>query len=348
MTIKISQLAHIIKAETGIDAEIKGNGDALVSKIAKIDEASQDDISFLANPKFKKFLEDCNAGAMILAPQQAQEWSGNAIVMENPYAGFAIVAQQLDTTPKQADGIHRTAVVHPNAKVSESANIGPHVVIENGAVIHENVQIGAGCFVGEGTIIGEDTRLWPNVTIYHGVNVGKRCAVHANTAIGSDGFGYAPHKVDGNQHWLKIPQIGGVSIGDDTEIGSSCSIDRGALEDTIIGKGVIIDNQCHVAHNVEIGDYTAMAGNSGIAGSTTIGNNVIIGGTVAINGHISICDHAVISGRGFVMKTITEPGVYTAGMPATPHKEWQKTGARIRKLTELFDRVKKLEQNSGE
>jgi UDP-3-O-[3-hydroxymyristoyl] glucosamine N-acyltransferase len=217
-------------------------------------------------------------------------------------------------------------------------------VVESGALVGDNVQIGAVSYVVQGTIVRSGSRLWPNVTLYHGVELGHNCTVHSQSVIGADGFGYAPQKIEGNQHWLKIPQLGGVVVGDNTEIGASTTIDRGAIEDTKIGKGVIIDNQIQIGHNVEIGDYTAIAAATNIAGSTKIGSNVTIGGCCAIAGHLTICDNAFITGRTFVMKDISEPNVYSSGMPAATNKEWRNNTARYRKLTELFDRVKMLEK----
>lgn len=344
MPYPLSQLAQLITEKTGLEVNLVGSPDTQIHKIATITSATNVDITFLANPKYKKQLNECDAGAIIIAPNEAQAWSGAALVMENPYAGFAIAAQLLDDTPKQESGIHVKAVVANDAKIATSASIAANAVIESNVVIEEGVQIGAGCYVGQGTIVGAGTRLWPNVTVYHGVDIGQNCTIHSNSVIGADGFGYAPQQIEGNQHWHKIPQLGGVKIGDNTEVGSSTTIDRGAIENTIIGKGVIIDNQIQIGHNVEIGDYTAIAAGTMIAGSTSIGRNVTIGGVCAIAGHLNIVDKAFITGRAFVMKDIKEPGVYSSGMPATTNKEWRANTARYRKLTELFDRVKQLEK----
>ncbi len=344
MAYTLTELAKIISAETGEDVKVAGDGATQVEKIATLEKAEPTNITFLANPKYKKHLEECNAGAIILSEDSLDAWSGNALVMNNSYLGFAIVAQTLDTTPKQTPGIHPSAVIADDVKIPESTSIAANAVVESGAKIGENVQIGAGCFVGEGTIIGNNCRLWPNVTVYHGVTIGNDCAVHAQTVIGADGFGYAPQKVDGNQHWHKIPQMGGVVIGDNVEIGSSTTIDRGAIEDTVIGSGVIIDNQIQIAHNVQIGDYTVIAGSTGIAGSTKIGRNVTIGGNCSIAGHLNIVDGAFLTGRAFVIADIKEPGVYSSGMPIATNKEWRNNTARYRKLTDLFSRVKRIEK----
>ncbi|GHB63320.1 UDP-3-O-acylglucosamine N-acyltransferase [Psychrosphaera saromensis] len=343
MSYQLQQLAKKITELSGITVEIVGDPTTNIDKISTIDKAGSKDITFLANAKYKKHLENCSAGAVILAESELDAWSGSALVMSNPYVGFAVVAQVLDNTPQQPMNIHPSAVVSSTAKVSKNCSIAANAVVEDDAVIGENVQIGAGCFVGRGTMLGDNSRVWPNTTIYHGVTLGKNCTVHSNSVIGADGFGYAPQSIDGDQHWIKIPQLGGVTIGDNTEIGASTTIDRGAIDDTVIGQGVIIDNQIQIGHNVSIGDYTAIAAGTMIAGSTKIGRNVTIGGVCAISGHLTIVDKAFITGRSFVMKDIKEVGVYSSGMPATTNKEWRNNTARYRKLTELFDRVKKLE-----
>lgn len=343
--ITLEQLAAKITEATQIDVRIQGDSQFAVEKIATIESATDSQISFLANSKYKKHLETCNAGAMIISDNDVDAWQQNALVMKNPYAGFAIAAQVLDTTPAQADGIHASASVSPQSSIGKNVKVGANAVIEAGAVLEDNSEIGAGCFIGQGTIVGSGSQLWPNVTIYHGVTLGQQCVIHSNTVIGADGFGYAPHQVDGNQHWLKIPQLGGVTIGDFTQIGASTTIDRGAIEDTKIGSHVILDNQIQLGHNVEIGSYTAIAAATNIAGSTKVGENVTIGGACAINGHITICDRAFITGRTFVMNSIKEPGVYSSGMPASSNKDWRNNTARYRKLTELFNRVKKLENH---
>ena len=345
MAHTLSELAKIITDKTGEEVQIVGDETTQVAKISTLENATQADITFLANPKYKKHLETCKAGAVILGKDAVEAWTGCALVMNNSYLGFAIVAQTLDTTPKQQVGVHPTAVVAEDVTIPESTSVAANAVIESGAQIGEHVQIGAGCFVGQGTILGNNTRLWPNVTIYHGVTIGNDCAVHSQTVIGADGFGYAPQKVEGNQHWHKIPQLGGVVIGDGVEIGASTTIDRGAIEDTVIGKGVILDNQIQIAHNVQVGDYTVIAGSTGIAGSTKIGSNVTIGGNCSIAGHLNIVDGAFLTGRTFVIADIKEAGVYSSGMPAATNKEWRNNTARYRKLTDLFSRVKRIEKS---
>ena len=265
----------------------------------------------------------------------------NALVMDNPYMGYAILANLLDTTPNPVSGIHVSAIIADNVSLGDNVSIGANVVIESGVSLADNVSIGPGCFIGQNATIGKGTRLWSNISIYHDVILGEHCLIQANTVIGSDGFGYAP--VNEQYKWHKIPQLGRVIIGNRVEIGASTTIDRGALEDTIIKDGVILDNQIQIAHNVIIGENTAMAACSVIAGSTVIGKNCTIAGLVGINGHISIADNCVFTGMAMVTKNINHGGVYSSGMPAVPNKEWNKTNARVKRLDNLTNRVKALE-----
>ena len=247
----------------------------------------------------------------------------NALVMDNPYMGYALLANFLDSTPKTANGIHASAVIDASVILGENVNVGANAVIESGVKLADNVSIGAGCFIGKNVTIGEATNLWANVSVYHEVVIGHHCLIQANTVIGSDGFGYAP--VNEQYKWHKIPQLGSVIIGDHVEIGASTTIDRGALDNTEIRDGVILDNQIQIAHNVIIGENTAMAACSVIAGSSVIGKNCTIAGLVGINGHINITDNCVFTGMAMVTKSIAHSGVYSSGMPAAPNSEWNKT-----------------------
>jgi len=267
----------------------------------------------------------------------------NALIVKNPYLTYARMAQILDTTPAPAQDIAPSAVISPEAKLGNQVAIGANAVIEAGAVLGDNVVIGAGCFIGKHAQIGAGTRLWANVTIYHEVQIGQNCLIQSGTVIGADGFGYANER--GN--WIKIPQLGTVIIGDQVEIGACTTIDRGALDNTIIGKGVIIDNQCQIAHNVVIGDHTAVAGGVIMAGSLTIGRYCQIGGASVINGHMSIADKVVVTGMGMVMRPISEPGVYSSGIPLQPNKVWRKTAALVMNIDELSKRVKAVERKIG-
>lgn len=333
----LAELADIIGAQA------HGDGQCTITAIATLETAQSGQISFLSNPKYRDQLGSTAASAVIMREQDLGDYRGDALLMANPYLGYAKLAQLLDTTPKSADSIHSSAIISPSAKLGVNVAVGANAVIESGVEIADNCQIGPGCFIGQNSQLGANTKLWANVSIYHGVTIGTGCIFHSATVIGSDGFGYAP---DGGQ-WIKIPQTGGVTIGNDVEVGAGSTIDRGALDDTIIGNGVIIDNQVQIAHNDIIGDNTAIAGTTVLAGSVTIGKNCIIGGACAVNGHLSICDGVTITGMSMIIKDITEPGVYSSGMPSQTNKEWRKNAARYRQLDEMSKRLKKLESQQN-
>nr|WP_136250123.1 UDP-3-O-(3-hydroxymyristoyl)glucosamine N-acyltransferase [Ningiella ruwaisensis] len=326
-----------------IGGEVSGDAQHKISSMGTLASADASQLSFLSNPKYTSELKTSKAGAVILAQAQADEYKGNAIIHSNPYVGFALASQLLDSTPSQSAGIS------VNASISQSASIGKNVSIEAGAVIGKNVVIGDGCQIGAGVYIGENARLGndciirANVTIYHGVVLGNEVSVHSGTVIGADGFGYANNKGT----WIKIPQTGAVQIGDGTEVGANSCIDRGALDDTQIGKNCIIDNMVQIGHNCIIGDHSCICGSTGIAGSVTIGKHVIIAGGVGINGHITICDNVQVTGFSMVTKNITESGVYSSGMPAVPTREWQKNTVKLRSIDKLYERVKILEQQQS-
>lgn len=335
---KLSELADII------GAEVVGDENILVSSIGTLATAQPGQISFLSNSKYRSQLSDTQASAVVLQAKELEFCSGAALTMDDPYVGFARIAQLLDTTPPSAIDIAPSSVIAPDVRLGENVSVGANAVIESGAVINDNVEVGPGCFIGKNVRVGQGTRLWANVSIYHETVIGKECLVQSGTVIGSDGFGYANDKGT----WLKIPQLGRVVIGDKVEIGANTTIDRGALEDTIIGDGVILDNQCQIAHNVTIGDNTAIAGCSVVAGSTNIGKHCTIGGAVAINGHIDIVDKVYITGFSMVTKSIKEAGVISSGMPASTNKEWRKTVVGLRNLGNLTQRVKSLEKKLAE
>ena len=322
-----------------IGATVNGDEKCVVNSLATLSNAKVGQIAFLANKKYRQQLNDTKASAVIIHKNFVDDAPTNALVMDDPYLGYALVAQLLDTTPKPSTSIHPSSVVHSSVKLGINVSIGANAVIEAGVNLADNVSIGAGCFVGENTSIGCATSLWANVSIYHEIKIGEHCLIQSNTVIGSDGFGYAP--VD--KKWLKIPQLGSVIIGNNVEIGASTTIDRGALDNTIIEDNVILDNQIQIAHNVVIGAGTAMAACSVVAGSTTIGKNCTIAGLVGINGHIEITDNCVFTGMSMVTKSIAQSGVYSSGMPASPNKDWRRVNARIRKLDDTVKRLNTLE-----
>ncbi len=292
-----------------LDAELRGDPALVIRGLATLQEAGADQLSFLANPQYRKFLPDSQAGAVLLTVADAEGFTGNALVVANPYLAYAGLSHQFDRKPKAAVGIHPTALVDEGAQVDATASVGPYAVIEAGAQIGANVTIGAHCFVGARSVIGEGGWLAPRVTLYHDVRIGKRVVIQSGAVLGGEGFGFANHQ----GVWQKIAQIGGVTLGDDVEIGANTTIDRGALSDTIVGNGVKLDNQIMIAHNVQIGDHTAMAGCCGISGSAKIGKHCMLAGGVGLVGHIEICDNVFVTGMTMVTRSITEPGSYSSG-----------------------------------
>lgn len=323
-----------------LDAQLHGDGDIVITGIASMGSAQAGQITFLSDSRFREKLSSCQASAVVLTADSLPFFTGAALVVSNPYLTYARMAQLMDTTPKPAEDIGAEAVIAPDATLGQRVAVGANAVIESGVVLGDDVIVGPGCFVGKNTRIGAGTRLWANVTVYHDISIGERCLIHSGTVIGADGFGYANDR--GN--WIKIPQLGRVIIGDRVELGACTTIDRGTLDDTRIGNGVIIDNQCQIAHNVVIGDNTAVAGGVIMAGSLTIGRYCMIGGASVINGHMAICDKVTVTGMGMVMRPITEPGVYSSGIPLQPNKEWRKTAALVMNISDMSKRMKAIER----
>lgn len=325
---------------TRLGATLRGAADTAISGLATLQEAGPDQLSFLANPQYRKYLPDCRAGAVLLTAADAENYSGNALVVANPYLAYAQLSHLFDRKPQAVAGVHASAWVADDAQVDASASIGAYAVIEHGAQIGAGVTIGAHCVIGARSVVGEGGWLAPRVTLYHDVRIGKRVVIQSGAVIGGEGFGFANEK----GVWQKIAQIGGVVIGDDVEIGANTTIDRGALADTLIGNGVKLDNQIMIAHNVQIGDNTAMAGCAGISGSTKIGKNCMIAGGVGMVGHIEVCDGVFVTGMTMVTRSITEPGSYSSGTAMQPAGEWRKSAARIRQLDDMARRLQQLEK----
>ncbi|UTW08755.1 UDP-3-O-(3-hydroxymyristoyl)glucosamine N-acyltransferase [Pseudomonas benzenivorans] len=323
-----------------LGATLRGAADKPISGLATLQEAGPDQLSFLANPQYRKYLGDCQAGAVLLTEADAEGYAGDALIVVNPYLAYAELSHLFDRKPQAPAGVHPTASIAGDAQVDASASIGAYVVVESGAQIGPGVTLGAHCVVGARSVIGEGGWLAPRVTLYHDVRIGKRVVIQSGAVIGGEGFGFANEK----GVWQKIAQIGGVLIGDDVEIGANTTIDRGALADTLIGNGVKLDNQIMIAHNVQIGDNTAMAGCAGISGSTKIGKNCMIAGGVGMVGHIEVCDGVFVTGMTMVTRSITEPGAYSSGTAMQPAGEWKKSAARIRQLDDMARRLKELEK----
>lgn len=323
--------------------DLRGDAHLAITGLATLEAATPLQISFLANPKYRRQLATTQAGAVILTAEMVDDCPVAAIVTPQPYLYFARVSQWLAETPRPAKGIHPSAVVE--SPLPPSACIGPQVWIGPDVVLGENVVIGAQCRIAAGARIGDDSFLYPGVTIYHGCRVGRRAIIHSGAVIGADGFGFAREK-DGT--WVKIAQTGRVLIGDDVEVGANTTIDRGALEDTVIEDGVKLDNQIQIGHNVHVGAHTAMAGCVGIAGSTKIGAGCTVGGAGMILGHLTIADGVNVSSGTFVPKSITKPGNYTGYVPFMAHEDWLKNFSRLRHLDAMADKIRDLEKRLAE
>lgn len=323
-----------------LGATLRGAADRPISGLATLEEAGPLQLSFLANPKYRKFLSETRAGALLLTPDDAEVYTGDALILAEPYLAYARLSHLFDPKPRAFAGIHPTAVVASDAIVDARASIGAYAVIESGVRIEPGVVVGAHCFIGARSVIGEDGWLAPRVTLYHDVRIGKRVVIQSGAVIGGEGFGFAREK----GVWIKIAQNGGVLIGDDVEIGANTTVDRGALADTRIGNGVKLDNQIMIAHNVQIGDHTAMAGCCGISGSTQIGQRCMIAGGVGMVGHIEVCDDVFVTGMTMVTRSISQPGAYSSGTAMQPAAEWKKNVARIRQLDDLARRLQQMEK----
>lgn len=336
MTDVSLSIGQIIAALGG---ELSGNADVLVSQVAPLERADASQIGFVAHAKYRKALESTQAGAVILPRSLAGAWGGTCIIADDPYLYFARVAQLLNPTQNAYVGVHPTAVVLTDLPASVS--VGPLAFVGEDCRIGEGVVIGPGAVVERGSSLGRDTLLHAKVVIYAGSEIGARCVLHSGAVIGGDGFGFARRK-DGS--WEKIPQIGRVILGDDVEVGANTTIDRGALDDTIIEQGVKLDNLIQIAHNCRVGENSAMAAFAGMAGSSKLGKRVMVGGQAGIMGHIEVADDIVVSARSFMSKSTDVKGVYTSAIPSQPHGEWLRNAVHLKHLDEMADRIKQLEK----
>ncbi len=331
------RLAEIVQRFGG---ELLGDPDVVITQVATLETAGPGNISFLSNPRYRRHVEQTQASAVILTQEFADAARCARIVCKDPYAYFQRLSTLLNPTPAIKPGIHPSAVVDPSARVSASAAIGARATIGAGCEVGEDSAIDAGCALGPGVRVGRGCRFYANVSIYHDCVIGDRVIIHSGAVIGADGFGLAWE----NGRWNKIPQIGRVRIGDDVEIGANTTIDRGALDDTVIEEGVKLDNQIQIGHNCHIGAHTAIAGCVGIAGSTRIGRYCRIGGSAMIGGHLHIADGVEISGATSVPKSILKAGTYTSLFPISLHREWLKNASHLRHLDDLATRVRDLER----
>lgn len=322
-----------------IGAELVGDADLRVERVATLEDAKAGAITFLANRRYQRFLTKTKATAVILSPDAREACPAAALVTSNPYLAFAKAAQLLAAPELPPVGIHESAVVHPQARLAADVSIGPNVVIEAHAQLERGVCVGANSYIGRQAFIGPDSRIAPLVSIGTAVRIGARAIIHSGAVLGADGFGFAN---DGGQ-WVKVPQQGGVQVGDDVEIGANTCIDRGALGNTVIEDGVKIDNLVQVGHNVHIRSGTAVAGLTAFAGSSTIGRHCMIGGSSAIAGHLEITDNVTITGMTGVSRNIREPGVYSASPLMQPYQEWRKNTVRSGHLDAMYRRLRDLE-----
>lgn len=321
-----------------LGGDVLGDGEILIRQVATLASAGEGEIGFLANLKYKSHLQTTRAAAVIVSPDFAEAVDLPRIVVRNPYAYYARLATLLNPRVATVPGAHPSA--HCASVVPAGVSIGPNVSIGEGVVLGTGVVIHAGCVLGNQVRIGDNTVLYPNVCIYQGCEVGSDSIIHAGVVIGADGFGFAPDQ----GRWVKIPQIGRVIIGNDVEIGANTAIDRGALDDTLIGDGTKLDNQIQIGHNCVIGKHCVIAACAAVAGSVTLQDGVVVGGAAMIAGHVTIASGAVISGGSLVMKNITKPGQYTSVFPLEEHSHWLHNAAQIRHLAKLAERVSELEK----
>ena len=324
-----------------IDAELVGDPNHHVNAFASLQSAQAHDISFIASPAYARYLATSDAGAVILNHEQAALFAGNKLVVANPYVGYARLTRLFDHSRTEVAGVHPSAVVGDGVMLGENVSIAPHAVVGRGVSLGDGVVVGPGTVIGEDTIIGNNTRLMANVTIYHGISIGSDCIIHSGSVIGADGFGFAPN----GKEWVKIHQLGSVIIGNRVEIGACSTVDRGALGNTVLDDGVIIDNLVHIAHNVRLGKNCAMAATSAIAGSTTVGENCTFAGGVGVVGHIDIGDNIHFTGMTMVSSSLSEPGSYSSGTPISTTKEWRKNAVRFRQLDAIATRLSRLEKD---
>jgi UDP-3-O-[3-hydroxymyristoyl] glucosamine N-acyltransferase len=332
---------HEIKERLG--GNIEGDPGVEVNRVATLENATPGSIAFFANARYLPQLKSTRAGAVIVGVPARDATRLPRIICDNPYAYFARVSALLNPARAAAPGVHGSAVIDPSADVARDAEIGPCVVIGRNAKIGAGCIIGAGSIIGDGTTMGAGCMLYPNVTLYHDCLIGSRVVLHSGVVIGADGFGIAMDE----GRWLKVPQIGRVVIGDDVEIGANTTVDRGAIDDTVIEEGVKLDNQIQIAHNVRIGAHTAIAACAGVAGSARIGRYCRIGGASGIAGHLTIADHVEISTFTLVTKSIKKAGTYTGAYAFEPHGQWLRNAVQLRHLADLAGRVRSLENKQG-
>ena len=328
------QTLTIAEIAARFDLQARGDTDVVITSVATLANAKSGQLSFLSNPHYRSLLQTTQASVVVMREADAEQFSGAALIAKDPYVAFAKIAALFDPPAPISAGIHPSTVIDPTATISPQAEIGPFVSIGANASVAAGVRIGPGCVIGDDCHIDEASELVSRVTLVKRVRIGKRVLVHPGAVLGADGFGLA---MDQGQ-WIKVPQQGGVRIGDDCEIGANTCIDRGAIEDTILEDDVRLDNLIQIGHNVRVGAHTAMAGCVAVAGSTTIGRYCLIGGAAGVVGHIEICDRVIITAMSLVTHSIKTPGEYSSGTPLMPNREWRKSAARFKQLDSMARR----------
>jgi UDP-3-O-[3-hydroxymyristoyl] glucosamine N-acyltransferase len=322
-----------------LGARLLGDPAQDVLRVAALEQDDPSALGFVQDEAYLLPLETKKAGVVILPPAFEQAYAGPRLVSDTPQLSFARAARLLHPRPVR-QGIHPSAWVETGAEVDATAWIGPLTVVGRGARVGAGAQIGPQCFVGEGSSIGAGTELVARVTVLDGVTIGARCIIHPGAVIGSDGFGLAHAR----SHWERVPQLGGVRIGDDVDIGANTTVDRGALGDTVIADGVKIDNLVQIAHNVTIGEHTAIAGCAGLAGSSRVGRHCMLAGGVGLAGHLELADGVQVTGMSMVTRSIHQPGVYSAGTPLDTNRNWRRNAARFKHLDDMARRIEVLER----
>lgn len=336
-TYKLEELA------SALNLDLLGDSDCEITGIGSLESAVAGQLSFLSNPAYKKQLAKTKASAIIINKKYADFCKTNALISDSPYVSFAEATALFRESPNYDRKIHPSANIHDSGNLAKSVSIGPNVVVEANASIGAESVIEANAYIGKGVIIGDKCHVYSNVTIYHQVKIGHRVIIHSGSVIGADGFGFA---FDGEKS-IKIHQLGSVEIGNDVEVGACTTIDRGALENTMIGNGVKIDNQVQIGHNCKIGDHSVICGCTGIAGSVTIGKYCVMGGASGAVGHVNITDRVQVSAMSLVSESIEEPGVYSSGTWHMKTSEWKRSNIRFQQLDSIYKKVKNLEKITG-
>lgn len=336
MKMSLSEIAALV------GGEVRGDAAKQIEGAAGLDEATEKDISFLANAKYTDRLGTTKAGALLVSPDVPVNGRA-AIVLKNPHFGWAKVLEVLEKERlRHPGGVHPTAVVAASAKIGKNVSIGAHAVVEEGASIGDGTVLYAQTYVGRDSSLGQNCLLYPHVTIRERVKIGDRCIFQPGAVIGGDGYGFAFHQ--GRHH--KVPQVGTVEIGDDVEIQANATVDRGAVGPTKIGKGTKVDNLVQIAHNVDIGEHCLVVALTGIAGSVKMGNYVTLAAQVGVAGHLTIGDQVQVGGKGGVTNDIPAKSVVW-GTPAQPLRDELKAIASVRRLPQLFEELKGLKKKLG-